>query len=101
MPDRSSPKQTDYDNTPDNKGKSTYKSSCADLDLRGSEVDGAVTSSHDSVGVDQNTTAKVRALRRQTDDVGELAESSGSSSDDISATRLNGSSESESGQHKG
>lgn len=80
--------------------KSTYKSSSADLDLRGSEVDGAVTGSDDSVGIDQNTTAEVRALIRQTDDVRELAGSSGGSSNDISATRLDGSSQSESGQHK-
>lgn len=78
----------------------TYERSSADLDLRGSEVDGAVASSDDGVGVDQNTTAEVRALRRQTDDVGELAGSSGGSSNDISTTGLDGSSQSESGQHK-
>lgn len=78
----------------------TYESSSADLDLRGSEVDGAVASSDDGVGVDQDTTAEVGALRRQTDDVRELAGSSGGSSNDLSATRLDGSSQSESGQHK-
>lgn len=79
---------------------STYERSSADLDLRGTEVDGAVASSDDGVGVDQNTTAEVRALRRQTDDVGELAGSSGGSSNNLSATGLDGSSQSESGQHK-
>lgn len=78
----------------------TYERSSADLDLRGREVDGAVASSNDSVGVDQNTAAEVRALRRQTDDVRELAGRSGGSSDDLSATGLDGSSQSESGQHK-
>lgn len=73
---------------------------CADLDLRGGEVDGAVASSDDGVGVGQNTTAEVRAPRRQTDNVGELAGSSGGSSNDLSATGLDGSSQSESGQHK-
>lgn len=57
-------------------------------------------SGDDGVGVDQNTTTEVRALCGQRDNVGELAESSGSSSDDISATGLDGSSQSESGQHK-
>lgn len=83
-----------------NKCGLTYEGSSADLDLRGSEVDGAVAGSDDRVGVDQNTTAEVRALGRQTDDVGELAGRSGGSSNDVSATRLDGSSESESGQHK-
>lgn len=78
----------------------TYERSSADLDLGGREVDGAVTSSDDSVGVDQNTTAEVRARRRQRDDVRELAGSSAGSSNDLSATRLDGSSQSESGQHK-
>lgn len=82
------------------KGRLTYERSSADLDLRGREVDGAVARSDDSVGVDQNTAAEVRALRRQTDDVRELAGRSGGSSNDLSATRLDGSSQNESGQHK-
>lgn len=86
----------------DKQGRSTYNGSGADLDLRGRKV-GAVASSDDSSGADQNTTAEVRAAAGQTDDVGELAEGSGRSSDDISATGLNGlngSSQSESGQQK-
>lgn len=60
-----------------------YKRAGADLDRRGSLADRAVSRRDDSVSVEQDTAAEVRAALGQADNVGELGSGSSGSTDDV------------------
>jgi len=52
--------------------KVAYQGPCADGETRGSLANSAVSRSDDSIGVQERTTAEVRAALLQTDDEGEV-----------------------------
>lgn len=72
-----------YDRRDDYQELTPYKRAGADLDRRGSLANSAVSRRDDSVSVEQNTTAEVRAALGQADNVGELCSRSSGSTDDV------------------